>query len=114
MALVAPDASGPDADQEDEVMHVVLPPAGHLAAAWESDPLLRQQMRDFSRLLQWPSKVSIGVASQAALVLNRTAIKTVVSEWSMVCSEPKSVPIGWIRDEVPYQGLHAAQKHGIV
>ena len=102
MAVVANDAAGPHADLEDEVMRVVLPPAGQLATAWESDPLLRQQMRDSAKLLQWPSKVSIGVASQAALVLNRAAIKTVVNEWSTVCSEPKSVPIGWIRDEVPF------------
>ncbi|CAE7220191.1 unnamed protein product [Symbiodinium sp. CCMP2592] len=57
-------------------------------------------MRDGRKLLSWPSRVTIGAASQAALVLNRTPIMILIEQWGSVCEEPKSVPIKWMRDEV--------------
>ena len=93
-----------DADAIEEageaVIEVVLPPPGQLAKAWENNALIRQQMRDGRKLLSWPSRVTIGAASQQALVLNRTVIMILVEQWGAVCAEPKSVPIKWMRDEV--------------
>ena len=82
------------------VLEVVLPPEGQLSSAWEANPLIRQQMRDDTRLLAWPSKATTGVASQPALVMNRTVVQIALMEWAAVCREPKSVPIDWVRDEV--------------
>ena len=82
------------------LLEVVLPPEGQLAMAWEANPVIRQQMRDDGRLLQWPNKATTGVASQPALVMNRTAIQVALTEWATVCGEPKSLPIDWVREEV--------------
>ena len=83
-----------------QVLQVVLPPEGQLASAWEANAMIRQIMRDEGKLLSWPSKACTGVASQLALVQNRVAIKVVLEAWAAVCTEPKSLPIDWVRDEV--------------
>ena len=98
-------AMGGQVDSADTI-EVVLPPAGHLAAAWEKDAFIRQQMRDGKKLLAWTSRVTIGAANQASLVLNRTAIMILIDVWGDVCREPKSLPIRWVRDEACGLILH--------
>ena len=101
MSVVPADDDGPAGASE--VLNVTLPPRGQLAKRWEENTLLRQQLRDERQLLSWPSKVTIGVASQPALILNRVAIQILVDEWSNVCSKPKSIPIDWVRDEACFR-----------
>ena len=84
-----------------QVLQVVLPPERQLASAWEACPLIRQTMRDDGKLLSWPSKATTGVASQAALVQNRVVVRIAIEQWASVCTEPKSLPIDWVREEVP-------------
>ena len=91
------------------LLEVALPPEGQLAMAWEANPVIRQQMRDDGRLLQWPNKATTGVASQPALVMNRTAIQVALTEWATVCGEPKSLPIDWVREEV-HVGVHRSSR----
>ena len=86
--------------EQEDAIQVILPAAGHLASSWEHNPLVRQQMRDGKKLLAWTSRVTIGAANQASLVLNRTVIMILIDVWGGVCQEPKSVPIRWVRDEV--------------
>ena len=86
-------------DDEHALVEVVLPERGQLAKRWEADPIIRQHMRTHQKLLAWPSQVTIGVASQAALVLNRFVIFHLLEEWTAVCPKPKSVPIHWVKDE---------------
>ncbi|CAE7222030.1 unnamed protein product [Symbiodinium sp. CCMP2592] len=93
-------AAEPGMGEEEDGIEVVLPPAGHLAEAWDKDPLIRRQMRDGKKLLAWTSRVTIGAANQASLVLNRAAIMIVIDVWGDICREPKSVPIRWVREEV--------------
>ena len=89
------------------------PQKDQLARRWEGRAVLREQMRAEKRLLVWPSKATTGVASLASLRMNRFAIADIVAEWASVCSEPRSPPIAWIRQEAGLGGLILISCHPV-
>ena len=89
------------ADSDGEGAAAATPEKGALYAAWESRPLIREQLRCNKKLLVWPSVQTTGVASMAALKCNRLVIADVINVWGKFCSEPKSPPVAWLRSEAP-------------
>ena len=86
-------------EDEDAPVTVPWPEAEKLARAWEASVVIREQVRCEQKLLAWPSKETIGAVSSPALKLNRFVIAEVIRSWAVVCHEPKTPPIGWLRDE---------------
>ena len=84
-----------DSDGED----FQWPPLGSLAKRWDARSIIRDRVRLEHRLLLWPAKASVGVASMPALSLNRFVVADIMLEWCPVSREPKSPPIGWLRRE---------------
>ena len=100
-----PAMGGVDEEEEEEEAEPAAdqgklwPPKGLLANRWEQRPLIREQLRSEKKLLLWPAKVTIGVASQASLKLNRYVVADILTEWGKISEEPVAPPIGWLRQE---------------
>lgn len=74
--------------------------AGDLAKAWEAEGIIRSRGRHNGQLTIWPSKDTIGIASQRACALNHAALELSASYWVERSAEPAAIPIGILRDEV--------------
>ena len=109
-AIVPYDQDGAD-DAEPETL-VKLPEKGVLAKRWEQRALIRESVRSNKKLLLWPSQLTTGVASQAALKINRMAIADLISEWGAVCTEPRAPPVQWLREEAQLLIVKWAEKVG--
>ena len=71
-----------------------------LANQWDSNPFVRDQMRQHHKLLSWISPQQTGVANRATLKKNVHAIRCALACWVDHCDCPKSPPISWLREEV--------------
>ena len=98
-AVVPYDTDGQD--DAEEAPPVRLPEKGTLARRWEQREMIRECVRSNKKLLLWPTQLTTGVASQAALKLNRMVIADLISEWGAVCKEPRAPPVQWLREEAP-------------
>ena len=86
-------------DSEPETTTGPWPEKGRLATRLEGRLMVREQIRDAKKLLEWPTPKTCGVASLQALKLNRFIIGDVIAVWAETCRQPKSPPIGWLRQE---------------
>ena len=70
-----------------------------LAAMWEEELLVRNQVRGYKKLLMWPKPQLIGVASLQALALNKAPVFEAMHLWSHHSGLAKSPPVRWLKQE---------------
>lgn len=74
--------------------------AGDLAKVWEAEGIIRSRGRQNGQLTIWPSKDTIGIASQRSCAMNHAALEHCATFWVERSAEPAAIPIGILRDEV--------------
>ena len=98
------DPNAPDAIVEaDEEEACPWPPRHQLASCWEENCVVRKNLRETKRLLEWPNVDLTGIATLAALGCNRVIVSDAVTIWaSHHVSEAKSPPVEWLKDEASF------------
>ena len=80
------------------------PDEGALAVAWESEARIREVFRvNTSKLLSWPSRDLIGVASLKSLALNVDVVGKAIEVWGQSCQRPRTMSIDWLKQEVGFE-----------
>ena len=80
------------------------PEEGALAAAWEGEVRIREIFRtNTSKLLAWPSRDLIGVASLKALSLNVDVVGKAMEVWGQSCQQPRTMSIDWLKQEAGFE-----------
>ena len=97
MALPPHADDGIDAEEDESLQ---WPPKHALASAWDGQDLIRAQMRSSGKLLVWANPAATGIASKTSVKMNRFVIAVLMKIWGQHHPNPKSPPIGWLRQEV--------------
>ena len=86
------------------------PEDGKLAATLEGDSKIREAFRaNSSKLVAWPSRDLIGVASLKALALNVDVVGKAIEVWSESCDHPRTMSIDWLKLEARFKFTHACR-----